>query len=162
MKQRTARLMLLPALILLAAVFAFPIGRAAWLSLFRDNLGTQLQPVWTGLGNYKRLALDGRFWQTLLNTTVFTVIAVSLELVLGMGVALVLNQPLKGRGLIRAIATMPFWALTLSCCPRLWPTKLIASCLAFAPNISSSIRWVWVQPYPDGSASAKIWGCRSW
>ncbi len=121
-KQRTAWLMVLPALILLAAVFAFPIARAAWLSLFRENLGTQLQPVWTGLGNYERLVLDGRFWQTLRNTTVFTVIAVSLELVLGMGVALVLNQPLKGRGLIRAIAILP-WAL---------PTALIA------------LAWVWI------------------
>lgn len=122
MKQRTAWLMILPALVLLAAVFAFPIARAVWLSLFRDNLGTQLQPVWTGLGNYERLGLDGRFWQTLRNTTVFTVIAVTLELILGMGVALVLNQPLKGRGIIRAIAILP-WAL---------PTALIA------------LAWVWI------------------
>lgn len=122
MKQRTAWLMLLPALLLLVAVFAYPIGRAVWLSLFRENLGTQLQPVWAGVANYERLFLDSRFWQTLRNTTFFTVVAVSFELILGMGVALVLNQPLKGRGLIRAIAILP-WAL---------PTALMA------------LAWVWI------------------
>jgi multiple sugar transport system permease protein len=59
---------------------------------------------------------DGRFWQTILNTTVFTLSSLVLELVLGMGVALMLNQAFRGRGIVRTIAIIP-WAL---------PTALIA------------------------------------
>lgn len=109
-------LLLAPALILLLLVFAYPIGRAFWLGLFRQNLGTQLQPVFTGLDNYVRMALDGRFWQSLGNTAVFTSASVVLELALGMGIALVLNQSFRGRGAVRTISILP-WAL---------PTALIA------------------------------------
>ena len=53
---------------------------------------------------------DGRFWQSLWNTGVFTTSSVLLELILGMGIALVLNQPFKGRGIVRTISLLP-WAL---------------------------------------------------
>ncbi len=109
-------LLLAPAAILLLLVFAYPIGRAFWLGLFTQNLGTQLQPVFSGLDNYVRMALDGRFWQSLGNTTVFTSVSVVLELILGMGIALILNQSFPGRGAVRTIAILP-WAL---------PTALIA------------------------------------
>ena len=59
----TGWLLLLPALLLLILVFAYPIGRALWLSLFTRNLGTKLEPVFSGLDNYTRMIGDGRFWQ---------------------------------------------------------------------------------------------------
>ncbi len=115
-EQLTGWLLLLPAAILLVLVFAYPILRAFWLSLFIENLGTNLEPVFTGLGNYNRMVGDGRFWQSLGVTTIFTVVAVTAELVLGMAIALVLNESFRGRGLARTIAILP-WAL---------PTALIA------------------------------------
>lgn len=118
----TGWLLITPALLLLLLVFAYPIGRAFWLSLFTKNLGTNLQPVFTGIGNYSRMMGDGRFWQSIGNTTIFTAIAVSIELILGMGVALVLNQSFRGRGLARTIAILP-WAL---------PTALIG------------LTWTWI------------------
>jgi len=118
----TGWLLVLPALLLLLLVFAYPIGRAFWLSLFTKNLGTQLQPVYSGLDNYLRMAFDGRFWQSLENTTLFTAVSVFLELLLGMGIALVLNQSFRGRGAVRTIAILP-WAL---------PTALIA------------LAWAWI------------------
>jgi len=90
--------------------------------LFTKNLGTQLQPVYSGLDNYLRMAFDGRFWQSLENTTLFTAVSVFLELLLGMGIALVLNQSFRGRGAVRTIAILP-WAL---------PTALIA------------LAWAWI------------------
>jgi multiple sugar transport system permease protein len=121
-EQRTGWLLLIPALLILALVYAYPILRAFWLSLFTENLGTQLQPVFSGLANYERMAFDGRFWESIVNTTVFTVSSLVLELVLGMGIALVLNQSFRGRGALRTIAILP-WAL---------PTALIG------------LTWAWI------------------
>jgi multiple sugar transport system permease protein len=112
-------MLLLPALILLALVFAYPILRAFWLSLFNQNLGTQLKPVFSGLDNYGRMIGDGRFWQSMWNTTVFTAGSVLLELILGMGVALVLNQSFRGRGIVRTISLLP-WALPTALMGLAW------------------------------------------
>lgn len=121
-EQRTGWLLLLPALLLLLLVFAYPIGRAFWLSLFAQNLGTELQPVFAGLDNYGRMVGDGRFWQSFGTSIVFTTASVILELMLGMAIALVLNQPFRGRSLVRTIAILP-WAL---------PTALIG------------LAWTWI------------------
>jgi multiple sugar transport system permease protein len=121
-EQRTGWILVIPALLLLLLVFAYPIGRAFWESIFTKNLGTELQPVFSGIDNYTRMALDGRFWSSLRNTTVFTVASVVLELLIGMGIALLLNQSFRGRGAIRTIAILP-WAL---------PTALIA------------LAWTWI------------------
>lgn len=121
-EQRTGWILIVPAMLVLILVYAYPIGRAFWLSLFNENLGTNLEPVFAGLDNYGRMALDGRFWQSLGNTAIFTVASLILELVLGMGVALVLDQSFRGRGLVRTIAILP-WAL---------PTALIA------------LTWAWI------------------
>lgn len=117
--QLTGWLLTLPALIILLLVFAYPIGRAFWLSLFTENLGTQLEPIYTGLENYVRMFGDGRFWQSLSNTTIFTFSSILLELVLGMAIALVLDQSFRGRGLVRTIAILP-WALPTAVMGLAW------------------------------------------
>ncbi|GAB1538464.1 sugar ABC transporter permease [Scytonema sp. NUACC21] len=121
-QQRTAWILLTPALLLLLFIFAYPIARAFWLSVFTRNLGTELQPVFSGLDNYARMMGDGRFWQSLWTTTVFTTASVVSELLLGLGIALVLNQAFFGRGVVRTIAILP-WAL---------PTALIG------------LAWAWI------------------
>ncbi len=112
-------LLLIPALLVLSLVFVYPIVRAFWLSLFTENLSTQLQPVFSGLANYWRMLGDGRFWQSMGNTTIFTVVSVLLELILGMGIALVLNQSFRGRGVVRTIAIIP-WALPTAIMGLAW------------------------------------------
>ncbi|AFY53995.1 carbohydrate ABC transporter membrane protein 1, CUT1 family [Rivularia sp. PCC 7116] len=121
-EQKTALILLLPAMLLLLLVFGYPIARAFWLSLFTENLGTQLQPVFSGFDNYLRMAGDGRFWQSFLVTTIFTSASVISELILGLIIALVLNQQFFGRGLVRTTAILP-WAL---------PTALIG------------LAWAWI------------------
>jgi multiple sugar transport system permease protein len=120
--QRIGLYLLLPAVVVLLLVFAYPIGRSLALGFFAQNLGTELKPVFVGLSNYGRILGDGHFWQTFGNTLRFTVISVLVELVLGMGMALVLNQSFRGRDLVRTIAILP-WAL---------PTALIA------------LGWTWI------------------
>jgi multiple sugar transport system permease protein len=109
-EQKTGWTLVLPALILLLLVYAYPILRAFWLSVYTQNLGTELQRVFSGFSNYQRMVGDGRFWQSLWNTTIFTTTSVFLELILGIGVALVLNQAFKGRSIVRTITLIP-WAL---------------------------------------------------
>ena len=109
-EQRTGWTLILPALIMLLLVYAYPILRAFWLSVYTQNLGTELQRVFSGLSNYQRMAGDGRFWQSLSNTAIFTTASVLLELILGIGVALVLNQAFRGRSIVRTITLIP-WAL---------------------------------------------------
>lgn len=118
-EQRTGWLLVLPAIILLLLVFAYPIGRAFWLSLFTQNLGTQMQPELSGLYNYGRMIDDGRFWRSMWNTSIFTTASVIWELVLGMGVALVLNQSFRGRGVVRTITLIP-WALPTALMGLAW------------------------------------------
>ncbi|BCL36343.1 carbohydrate ABC transporter permease [Nostoc sp. MS1] len=118
-EQRTAWILLAPALLLLLFVFAYPILRAFWLSVFTRNLGTELQPVFSGLDNYVRMAGDGRFWQSLWATAVFTTASVISELLLGLGIALVLNQAFFGRGIVRTIAILP-WALPTALIGLAW------------------------------------------
>jgi multiple sugar transport system permease protein len=113
---------MLPALLLLLFVFAYPIARAFWLSFFTRNLGTELQPVFSGLDNYARMVGDGRFWQSFWTTIVFTTASVVSELLLGLAIALVLNQRIFARGLVRTSAILP-WAL---------PTALIG------------LAWAWI------------------
>lgn len=121
-QRRIGWLLALPALLLLLGVFAYPIAQAIWQSLFTQNLGTKLQPEFSGWGNYGRMTQDGRFWQTLGNTTIFTGVSVAIEFLLGLAMALVLNQSFRGRGAVRTIAILP-WAL---------PTALIA------------LAWTWI------------------
>ena len=115
----TGWVMLLPALTILGLIFIYPIARAFWLSWFTENLGTQLQPVFSGLSNYQRMIGDGRFWQSLWNTSVFTFASVILELILGLGVALVLNKSFFGRGVVRTAAIIP-WALPTAVMGLAW------------------------------------------
>ena len=121
-ERRTGWALTIPALLMLALVFVYPIVRAFWQSFFTQNLGTQLQSEFSGFANLARMAQDGRFWQSLGNSAVFTVFSVLLEFILGLGIALVLNQTFKGRGIVRTVAILP-WAL---------PTALIA------------LAWTWI------------------
>lgn len=117
--QITGWLLSLPALIILILVFAYPIGRAFWLSLFTENLGTQLEPIFTGLENYARMFGDGRFWNSLGNTTIFTFFSLLSELILGILIALVLDQKFRARGIVRTIGILP-WALPTAVMGLAW------------------------------------------
>ena len=115
-ERRTGWLMVIPAVFVLLLVYAYPILRAFVLSLFTENLSTNLNTEFTGFDNYVRMALDGRFWLSIWNTSIFTAVSLAVELVLGMCIALVLDQTFRGRSVVRTVAILP-WAL---------PTALIA------------------------------------
>lgn len=115
-ERRTGWYLTIPAVLVLLLVYAYPIIWAFVSSLFTENLSTNLTREFSGFDNYVRLALDGRFWNSIWNTAVFTVVSLIFELILGLGIALTLDQAFRGRGFVRTAAILP-WAL---------PTALIA------------------------------------
>ena len=131
-------LLLLPALLLMGLVFVWPMLRYGWLSFHADSVLTGLNPVANGGANWIRLLDDQRFWQDTLQTTRFAGVSVGLELVLALAIALLLDQRWRGRGLVRALALLP-WAL---------PTTMMAL----------GWRWIFNTPYGPLERLAEVVG----
>ena len=72
-----------------------------------------------GLKAYGNLIKDTRFWKALGHTLIFTVISVGIELVLGMLLALIMNKAMKGIGLVRTGALIP-WAIPTAVSAMIW------------------------------------------
>ncbi|HAQ07875.1 MAG TPA: ABC transporter permease [Bacillus bacterium] len=72
-----------------------------------------------GLANYKHYFQEKRMWKSLANTSVFTVISVFFELVLGLLIALLINRAFIGRGIIRASVLIP-WAIPTAVSAMMW------------------------------------------
>ena len=106
-----AYLFLAPALLVIAVVALYPLGFTLWLS-FQQNTITLpwLGTGWIGLDNYRELLFDPRFWQAFVNTWMFTLISVSLELLLGLLAALAIHRARRFTGLTRAALLLP-WAI---------------------------------------------------
>ncbi|MCT0225047.1 carbohydrate ABC transporter permease [Synechococcus sp. CS-1328] len=117
-----------PALLLLLAVFVWPMGYYGWLSLQAQSVFTGLEPVPVGLANWQRLLGDARFWQDAAQTLRFSGVSVGLELLLGLAIALVLHQRWPARGVVRSLTLLP-WAL---------PTTVMA------------LGWRWIFNDPNG------------
>jgi multiple sugar transport system permease protein len=117
--QAFAAMLLTPAFLFVACLAVSPIVRVVWLSFYTQNLGTELQPRFSGISNYVRLVNDGHYLAALQVTAVFTAIAVSVELLLGLGMALLLNETFRGRSLARAAALVP-WALPTAVLALAW------------------------------------------
>lgn len=107
-----------PAVLLLIAVAVYPIIAAIWLSLHRVLLVFH-ESRFVGLANYGALVRDARFWSALGNTGYFVLVAVVIELVLGLLFALLLNAAVPGRGALRAAVLVP-WAIPTVVSARMW------------------------------------------
>lgn len=105
-------LLLIPLILVLFVLLAYPIGVALWITLQDKTIG--MVGRFIGLENYRELLTeDPFFWQVVRNGFVFTIASVALKLLVGMVMALVLNQPIVGRGLFRGLLLMPWVAPTV-------------------------------------------------
>lgn len=107
-----------PALILLGAVTLYPILYVFYLSFQRRLLIFDISRF-VGLENYGFLLQDLRFWKALQNTAYFTGVSVSLEILLGLMIAILLNRPSRLRGLMRSVVLLP-WAIPTIVSARMW------------------------------------------
>ncbi|HEY8165346.1 MAG TPA: sugar ABC transporter permease, partial [Gemmatimonadaceae bacterium] len=109
-----------PALGVIALIAIFPLGWTVWESLHLHELRMPWlgQPL-IGVGNYTEIARDPRFWAALGHTAFFTVVSISLELILGLFLALAMNRAFRGRGFVRAAVLVP-WAIPTVVAALLW------------------------------------------
>jgi sorbitol/mannitol transport system permease protein len=99
---------LLPALIFTIIVTQLPFVVTLVLSFRRYNTNHPNQYGWAGLANYKRVFTDKTMLRDVWNTVVITVGVVLISLILGLGIALLLNRKFWGRGAVRTMMITPF------------------------------------------------------
>ena len=99
---------------------AFPVVASLYFSFCDYDVLSR--PVWVGLLNYQDMVTDSVYWQSLANTLVFTLMALPLGLVMALALALLLNQPVRGRGICRAIYYVP----------------------SLVPAVAGAMVWMWI------------------
>jgi len=112
-ERKLAWLLCAPAVIAMLVVTGYPIAYAIYLSLQKYDLRFPDDKEFVGLGNYGDVLTSSTWWTDVLNTVIITVISVSLELVLGMLIALVMHRAIFGRGPVRAAILIPYGIVTV-------------------------------------------------
>src|SRR5919109_2620325 len=118
-----AWIFLLPALAVVGFVAFYPLGKTVYYSFTDQQFLAGLQPTkWVGLDNYfgkTGIIHDADFRHSIWVTVEFTLITVSIEFVLGMIIALVVNSNFKGRGVMRGVMLVP-WAIPTVVAAQMW------------------------------------------
>ena len=104
-----AYVLLAPALLLVLGVLAYPLGWEVWISLTNFSSRAEGAPVFVGLANYRRLLDDPDFWRALATTVAYFAVTTVAKLALGVGLALLLARPGRGRALVFLAVFLP-WA----------------------------------------------------
>jgi multiple sugar transport system permease protein len=112
-ERRLGWLLCAPAVIAMLAVTAYPIIYAVILSLQQVDLRFPEEGGFIGLENYGTVLSSSLWWTDLFNTLFVTVISVSIELVLGMAIALVMYRAIFGRGVVRTAVLIPYGIITV-------------------------------------------------
>jgi multiple sugar transport system permease protein len=112
-ERRLGWLLCAPAVVVMIAVTAYPIGYAIYLSLERYDLRFPKQAKFVGLSNYGAVLSSPYWWHALWITAVITVVSVAIELVLGMLLALLMHRTLFGRGTVRTAILVPYGIVTV-------------------------------------------------
>src|SRR5436305_2677390 len=99
-------LLVVPAVILLVGLLAYPLGLGVWLGFKNAKIGDPGSFI--GVENYQYLLDDPVFRLTVVNTALYTVITVVLKLALGLGLAMVLNQKFAGVRFWRSVLLLPY------------------------------------------------------
>ena len=123
-----------PAALVIILIVLIPLGRALWMSVFDIRLTRPGVEPFVGLGNYLEQLTSGDFWAATGRALYFTVVSTALELGFGMGLALLMDQPLRWRWLLRTLVILP-WAL---------------------PTIVNALMWRWIDNAEYGALNALL------
>ena len=108
---RFALVVALPVLVFLILVVVYPLVYALWMSVENIQFFGGYQTEFVGLDNYRDVLRDKEFWHSAWISIRFTVESVALTLVIAVALALLLNRPMRGRGLVRSLLILP-WAMS--------------------------------------------------
>ena len=112
-ERRLAWMLCAPAVIAMLLVTAYPIMYAVVLSLQALDLRFPDEGGFVGIDNYLTVLGSPLWWQAVGNTAFITIVSVSIELVLGMIIALVMHRAIFGRGLVRTSVLIPYGIVTV-------------------------------------------------
>jgi multiple sugar transport system permease protein len=141
-----ALLFILPAVVLVGGLMYYPMASAFSESLFETSFLSP-DPKFIGLDNYQDMIEDSGFWQIVRNSLTWTIFVVLLQNVAGMATAVLLNQNLPGRGIMRAVVLLP-WVLPGIVAALLWrfmydpQLGLINSILISLAVVDKGIPWL--------------------
>jgi trehalose/maltose transport system permease protein len=159
---RLAWLLLLPSLLIVAFVAIYPLGKTVYQSFTNQEFLAGITPTkWVGLDNYHQLIHDTIFRDSVVLTLKFTAITISIEFVLGLTIALVVNSKFRGRGVMRAIMLVP-WAIPTVVAAKMWLWMLddtfgVINDLAIRLHLIAHSQ-SWITQHPLAAVSAvDIW-----
>src|SRR5450631_3140112 len=109
---------MLPAAAFLILFLAYPLGLGVWLSFTDAKIGRS--GVFIGLENYEWLWDDTVFWLSVFNTLLYTIVASAVKFAVGLYLALLLNENLPFKGMLRAIVLLPFIVPTVLSAIAFW------------------------------------------
>lgn len=121
-----------PYLVGFLAFTLYPLVMSVYYSFCQYNVISK--PVWVGLENFRALYQDERFWQSLTNTLFYTGFSVPLGLAFSVGLALLLNQKVKGMSVYRTLFFLP----------------------TIVPVVATAVLWLWVLNPEGGLANGMI------
>lgn len=142
-----AFLLIAPALMVLGVTVLFPILKGIYVSFCNYKLANLNNPVWNNFQNYIKLFRNGEIWLYFKNTFVYVFMAVAIQFVLGLGVALLLNSRIRGRNILRGAFLIP-WTLPSVVVAILWRWMLqqqfgVINYLLYKAGMSSTINISW-------------------
>ena len=144
---RMGYLMLLPSVLLILVLILYPTVNTIYQSFFEIRTQTAaLGPKFVGFRNYVKAFQDEHFWDTLWWTLAFTAVSVALELIIGMGLALLMNRKFPGEGLIRTAVLIP-WGIPTVVSGIIWTqffaqNGIVNSTLAAFNLIKEPLSWL--------------------
>ncbi|MCB1972616.1 MAG: sugar ABC transporter permease, partial [Geminicoccaceae bacterium] len=106
-----ARLMISPAVLLLLGWMIIPLSLTLYFSFLRYNLLMPGMESWTGWSNYYYFVTDPSFWDAIRNTLVLVLGVLCITIVGGVLLALLLDQPMWGQGIVRILVIAPFFVM---------------------------------------------------
>ena len=122
-KLKTAFIMLLPALVFLALLIAFPLGKVIHDAFTHVHLINKSMTGFAGIENFKTITEDEHFVQAVKNTILWTIFSVAGEYLMGMITTVLLNQKFKGRAIFRTCIFIP-WLVPIIVAGMTWDWML--------------------------------------
>jgi multiple sugar transport system permease protein len=145
-EKKLAFLMVSPSMVLIALVAAYPIGYGIWLSLHEYSVRVAGLSRWAGFRNYSTALGDSEWWAAFFHTMIFAAASVSLELLIGLGMAMAMHAAFKGQGLLRTTVLVP-WAVLTVVTAVMWRT-MFQSPFGFVNTIlGTDTVWLGEEPW---------------
>jgi len=145
-ERRLAFLMVSPSMLLIALVAAYPILYGVWLSLHEYSVRVAGLSRWAGLRNYSTALGDSDWWAAFGHTMIFTVVSVTLELIIGLAMAMAMHSAFRGQGVLRTVVLIP-WAILTVVTATMWRT-MFEDPTGFVNSIfGGNIVWLGDEPY---------------